>query len=487
MKNTVYIVGLGPGNLEHMTLETYRIIQKSDKIYVRTKKHPAVEQLIQEGVELESFDAVYERCETFDQVYQEIARILQEAAQIHPHLVYAVPGHPYFAEKSVEILMEILDNEQSNVEVKSFPAMSFLDSMIHSVKVDPIRGFCMVDALTLSEQPLPLHLGVVVTQVYDRFVASEVKLHLMEEYNQEDKEVYLVHGAGLPDEIVEKMPLYDIDRSEHISYLTSLYLPPENSIHVRRLNGLTSIMETLRGEDGCPWDRKQDFSSLRKYVIEEAYEVVDAIEREDWDGLCEELGDLLLQVVFLSQIAKEANLFDVADVMETINTKLINRHPHVFAQEDKDAFNMEVWEKIKRQEKGYERIHAQMEDIPKNFPAYLRAEKAQKKAALVGFDWPDAKGALEKVQEELKELEEVLEKTDSKRTFEETGDLIFSVVNVVRLLRLDFREVLEKATDKFISRFRIMEEAIIASGRQMEDLDLDTLEECWIEAKVQNE
>lgn len=483
MKNTIYVVGLGPGNLEHMTLETYRIIKGCEKVFVRTKKHPAVDELVQEGVEIESFDYVYDKCDTFDQVYEEIARVLQEQAQIHPTLVYGVPGHPYFAEKSVEILMEILDNEQSKVVVKSFPAMSFLDSMIHSVRVDPIRGLCMVDALTLKDQPVPLHMSVVVTQVYDRFVASEVKLHLMEEYHHEDKVVYLVHGAGLPDELVEKVPLYDLDRSEHIGHLTSVYLPPEPSIQMRRLDGLTRVMETLRGEDGCPWDRDQSFSSLRKYVIEEAYEVVDAIEREDWDGLCEELGDLLLQVVFLSQIGKEENLFDIADVMETIHAKLINRHPHVFAQEDKSAFNMEVWEKIKRQEKGYQRIYAQMEDIPKNFPAYLRAEKAQKKASLVGFDWPDAQGAMDKVKEELQELEEAYKAGDPENTFDEAGDLIFSVVNVVRMLRLDFREVLEKATDKFIQRFRHMEEAIVESGRHMEELDLDTLEKCWIEAK----
>ncbi|QSX07432.1 nucleoside triphosphate pyrophosphohydrolase [Alkalibacter rhizosphaerae] len=483
MKNTIIVVGLGPGNLEHMTLETYRIIKEAKKVFVRTLKHPAVEGLLEEGVVLESFDWVYDAEESFDEVYRKIAHILQEEAKKHGDLVYAVPGHPYFAEKSVEILYEVLDNKQCVVDVKSFPSMSFLDSMVHSLRIDPIHGLCMVDALTIKSGSLPFHMGIVVTQVYDRFVASEVKLHLMDVLGREDKEVYLVHGAGLPGEVVEKIPLHDLDRSDQISYLTSLYLPPEPRVHSRSLEGLMAVMETLRGDDGCPWDQKQTFASLRKYVVEEAYEVVNAIEGEDWDGLCEELGDLLLQVVFLSQIGKEEHLFDMADVTEAIVTKLINRHPHVFAQEDKDAFNMEVWERLKREEKGYDRIHVQMLDIPRNFPAYLRAEKAQKKASVVGFDWKDPKDALEKVAEELEELGDSMETGDSDHVFEEAGDLIFSMVNVIRLLHLDFREVLEKATDKFMDRFRIMEEDIIASGRQVEDLDLMALEERWQQAK----
>jgi tetrapyrrole methylase family protein/MazG family protein len=364
--------------------------------------------------------------------------------------------------------------------------MSFLDSLLHTLRVDPIHGLCIVDALMLKEHPLPLHLGIVITQVYDRFVASDVKLHLMDEYGRADKEIYLVHEAGLPDELVERIPLHDLDRSDRISYLTSVYLPPETEASPRRLEGLTGIMDILRGKDGCPWDGQQTYSSLRKYVIEEAYEVVDAIEREDWDGLCEELGDLLLQVVFLSQIGKENQHFELPDVMETIHTKLLYRHPHVFGQADKSAFNMDVWEKLKRQEKGYDRIHTQMEDIPKHFPAYLRAEKAQKKASLVGFDWNDPKDALEKVREELQELQDAMALQDSNQIFDEAGDVIFSVVNMVRLLHLDFREVLEQATGKFIHRFRIMEEQVLATGQKMDALSLEELEAFWQEAKKTN-
>lgn len=486
MKNTISVVGLGPGALKHMTLETYHLIQNSTKVFLRTMKHPAAVELVQEGILVESFDSIYDTGASFDEVYETIAKELIKEAKIWGSIVYAVPGHPYFAEKSVEILLKILDNEQGTVDVKSFPAMSFLDSMVHTLKVDPIHGLCMVDGLTLQHATLPLDQGIVVTQVYDRFVASEVKLRLMELYRRDDKEIFLVHGSGLPEERVERIPLYDLDRSPHISYLTSVYLPPEPKERWVHLEGLVEIMERLRSDDGCPWDREQTYASLRKYVIEEAYEVVDAIERQDWDDLCEELGDLLLQVVFLSQLAQEDHWFDVTDVLERIQQKLIYRHPHVFAQEDKNGFTMEVWEKLKREEKGYERISHQMDAIPKHFPAYMRAEKAQKKASLVGFDWKDPKDALEKVKEEWLELEEALIQNRREDVEEEAGDLIFSIINVVRLLKLDFREVLEKTTEKFIHRFTRVEDLVLETGHSMEELDLNALDELWNKAKEEN-
>lgn len=483
MKNKLYIVGLGPGGLRHMTLETYKLIKNSANLYLRTEKHPAAEELASEGVKFNAFDYLYERCESFEDVYKNIATEVVSMCEKHEETVYAVPGHPCFAEKSVEILLEMLDNKQDKVEVDLLPALSFLDSMAASLKVDPIYGLFVVDALTIRSKNFNTHSGIIITQVYDKFIASELKLFLMENLYPQDKEVFLVHKAGLKEEKIEKIKLYELDRSDDINYLTSLFIPPEKAKNPKTLEVLLETMEKLRSEDGCPWDREQTFLTLRKYIIEEAYEVVDAIEREDIEDICEELGDLLLQVVFVSQIAKEEFLFDMGDVVQSINSKLINRHPHVFGSESSDEFSMKVWERIKREEKGYENVSEQMDNIPKSFPAYLRAEKAQKKAAITGFDWKNPIEALTKVIEEAEELKEALFENDKLKVDEESGDLIFAVINVLRLANVDFRQSLENATDKFIRRYKHIEKKVSETGKAMNELELDDLEFYWIDAK----
>ncbi|SHF03618.1 nucleoside triphosphate pyrophosphohydrolase [Alkalibacter saccharofermentans] len=483
MKNTIYIVGLGPGGLGQMTLETYKIIKNSKNLYLRTVKHPAAEELAGEGVKFETFDSFYEKCDSFEEVYKAIAVELSNVCVNNHQTVYAVPGHPCFAEKSVEILLEMLDNEQDKVEVKVVSALSFLDSMAASLRIDPIYGLYVVDALSINAKAFETHSGIIVTQVYNNFVASELKLFLMDSHYPQDKEVFLVHKAGIIGEKIEKVKLYEIDRSEDIDYLTSLYIPPEKAKNPRSMELLLETMERLRSEDGCPWDREQTFASLRKYIIEEAYEVVDAIERDDIDDICEELGDLLLQVVFVSQIAKEEHLFDLGEVVESINAKLVNRHPHVFGNESREEFSMEVWEKIKREEKGYEKVSEQMDNLPNSFPVYLRAEKAQKKASLTGFDWEDPTDALAKVREEAEELEKALLEDDKKKIDEESGDLLFAVINVLRLAKVDFRESLQGATDKFIRRYKHVEAQVSKKGMLMKELSLDELDFYWKDAK----
>ncbi|MBF7096932.1 bifunctional methyltransferase/pyrophosphohydrolase YabN [Alkalibacter mobilis] len=483
MDKTIYIVGLGAGGLGQMTIETYNVIKNSSKVYFRTGKHPAVEELKSEGIEFETFDELYQESESFDQVYQGIAEILVNEAEKYHELVYGVPGHPLFAEKSVEILLEILDNKHCEVKVRLMSAVSFVDNMAAALRIDPVKGLAIVDALSANRKNINTHMGILVTQVYDKFVASELKLMLTDGIYDGEKEVYLVHGAGTNCERIERINLYELDRSEHISYLTTLYIPPEKLEDPKKLDVLMNTMKTLRSEDGCPWDARQTYESLRKYVIEEAYEVVDAIERQDWEGLSEELGDLLLQIVFLSTLAEEDYYFDIGDVIEGINNKLVHRHPHVFGDEDKENFNAHLWEKLKRQEKGHIRISDQMDVIPKNFPAYMRAEKVQKKAALAGFDWKDPLGAMEKVKEEIVEIHEAMKTGDKTQIISESGDLVFAVVNVLRLLKVDFREALDLSTEKFIKRFKDMEIQAEKNKVKIEELSLEELESLWKIAK----
>ncbi len=250
---------------------------------------------------------------------------------------------------------------------------------------------------------------------------------------------------------------------------------------------LVEIMRKLRGEGGCPWDRKQTHESLRTYVVEEAYEVVQAIDDRDDEELCEELGDLLLQVAFHSQIASESGRFDVGDVIRGIVEKLIRRHPHVFGDvEAKDSKAvLRNWERIKQRERADEggEPGSILDNIAGAMPALMRALKVQAKASRVGFDWPDVTGALQKVREEMDELEQARKAGDKARMAEEVGDVLFAFVNVARFLKVDPEIALGRTVDKFIARFKHIEMRAGEANRRIEDMTLDEMDSLWEEAK----
>lgn len=256
------------------------------------------------------------------------------------------------------------------------------------------------------------------------------------------------------------------------------------------INNLLEIMEKLRDPDhGCPWDKEQTFRTIVPYTIEEAYEVADAIERDDMDELRDELGDLLFQVVFYAQMAREENAFDFADVVHSINEKMLRRHPHVFSDEEVSgiAEQTHAWERLKADErklKAGEGEHGQLDGVAKALPALLRAEKLQKRAAKVGFDWPDTKGVIAKVHEELAEVTEAVESAeDPARVSEEIGDLLFSCVNLARHLKVNAETALRDANGKFERRFRVMESARIAKGGRLADTTQDDMDVIWEQVK----
>lgn len=260
---------------------------------------------------------------------------------------------------------------------------------------------------------------------------------------------------------------------------------------ITTLERLLELMAKLRGEDGCPWDREQTHQSLRPYVVEETYEVLEAIDSQSPDKLCEELGDLLLQVVFHAQLAAEAGQFTMRDVIRGINEKLIRRHPHVFGDVTVDGVSgvLDNWEKIKREEKGEERRSA-LDGIPKDLPGLQRAEKLQNKAAKVGFDWGTLEGPLAKVKEEFAEFEAVLQDGVPEpntaawdRLEDEFGDILFSLVNVGRFLKIDSEIALRRTNSKFKTRFEYMERTAAAQGKKIEKLTLEEMEELWQQAK----
>lgn len=255
---------------------------------------------------------------------------------------------------------------------------------------------------------------------------------------------------------------------------------------------LMELIRALRSENGCPWDRVQTHESLRRDMIEEAYEAVDAVDRGNLVDLEEELGDVILQVALHSGIAEELGEFSFTSVMNRVTDKMISRHPHVFnVSEEKNDSNtvfsvdnvLEKWENTKRKEHGENTTTQSMRKIPKNFPALIRAEKVQKKAAKVGFDWDDVEGAFQKIGEEAGELLEAYRKGDQVNMKEEIGDLLFAVVNAARFLKVDPEEALNFTSDKFIRRFGYVEEQAIQAGTRPEEMTLEDMDKLWDEAK----
>ncbi|HFE9701812.1 TPA: nucleoside triphosphate pyrophosphohydrolase [Clostridium perfringens] len=477
------IMGLGPGAYEALTIGALKELKNNKNIYFRTEKHPTVDFLKDEGIKFESYDHAYEKYDSFDDVYKYIAEDLITKIKDDEDLIYAVPGHPLVAEKSVINLIELC--KENNIQYEVLPAVSFVDAMMEALQVDPIEGVKIIDAFDMKNQILDKRVGTIITQVYNNFIASEVKLRLLEGY-EDDTEIIFVRAAGVEGlESIRKIPLYELDWQEDIDYLTSIYIPKDLG-NKKDFQDLLDIIETLRNPGGCPWDREQTHESLKSALLEECYEVIDAIENEDEDALIEELGDVLLQVVFHASIGKEDGYFDIMDVIGGISNKMINRHPHVFGNEEANTSEQVLvnWDEIKKEEKGIKTLTEEMQNIAKSLPATTRAYKVQKKAKKVGFDWDDINCAMDKVKEELNEIKEVYNCEDKSIIEGEVGDLLFACINVARFLEVDGELALDKTIKKFIKRFSYIENEAIKNNKNLKDMTLEEMDKLWEEAKT---
>ncbi|MDM0868108.1 nucleoside triphosphate pyrophosphohydrolase [Clostridium perfringens] len=477
------IMGLGPGAYEALTIGALKELKNNKNIYFRTEKHPTVDFLKDEGIKFESYDHAYEKYDSFDDVYKYIAEDLITKIKDDEDLIYAVPGHPLVAEKSVINLIELC--KENNIQYEVLPAVSFVDAMMEALQVDPIEGVKIIDAFDMKNQILDKRVGTIITQVYNNFIASEVKLRLLEGY-EDDTEIIFVRAAGVEGlESIRKIPLYELDWQEDIDYLTSIYIPKDLG-NKKDFQDLLDIIETLRNPGGCPWDREQTHESLKSALLEECYEVIDAIENEDEDALIEELGDVLLQVVFHASIGKEDGYFDIMDVIGGISNKMINRHPHVFGNEEANTSEQVLvnWDEIKKEEKGIKTLTEEMQNIAKSLPATTRAYKVQKKAKKVGFDWDDVNCAMDKVKEELNEIKEVYNCEDKSIIEGEVGDLLFACINVARFLEVDGELALDKTIKKFIKRFSYIENEAIKNNKNLKGMTLEEMDKLWEEAKT---
>ena len=479
----ITIIGLGPGPIKHLTLGAWDKIQRTETLYLRTSRHPCVAHL-PTSLCCVSFDEIYDAHEQFEQVYDEIAERVLKLARRDGVVVYAVPGDPLVGEASVS---KIIDSARSAaIDVELIPGVSFVEPCLALLGVDALDGLQIVDALSVAAQyhpPINPALPALLAQVYSRAVASDLKLTLMNQYPDEFM-VKLIHSAGNDDAHIETIPLYEIDRSSRIGITTALYLPPLGEL--TSFESLQNIIAHLRSPEGCPWDREQTHKSLRPFLIEEAYEVLESLDAGDPEALYKEMGDLLLQILLHTQIAIDEGEFSMSDVLKHLNEKMVHRHPHVWGDAPKTGdFGQlsEIWQAAKAAERAESAAEPMsiLDGIPKGAPALFVAQRYSARAAKIGFDWQDITGVEAKFKEELAEI--YAAETAAQRA-NEIGDLIFVAVNWLRWLGVDDPESLLRETNaKFYRRFRHVESRLQAAGKPASEFTLDELDTWWQEAK----
>ena len=513
----ITLIGLGAGDAGTLSRGAERALREASEqaaagegaLFVRTARHPSVEALQAWGLTFKTFDALYESAQDFATVYTEIAaRVLAAAGRALPDgapypVAYAVPGHPLFGEDAAQRIRE--GAQAHGIPTRIVSSGSFVEAALTAAGVSLGEGCDVRDALTLqaadtvdphgypSGGRIDSSRGLLLYQVFDQASASHAKLALMRDY-PDDWPVLHIRWAGVVDrEEVHSLPLFRLDR-EPVDHLTAIYVPPLPA-PLRRPDfaNLVGIMARLRAPNGCPWDREQNHGSLRKYFIEETYEVIEAIDSGDPDLLCEELGDALLQVVFHAQLASEEATFTIDDVTERIVQKLIRRHPHVFGtvEVSGSAEVLRNWEQIKRAEKGIAEEAADssvLDGVPRGLPALMQAMEISKRAVKIGFEWPDLAGVLAKVEEEIAELKAALSAPtpDHAEIGGELGDLLFTLVQIARWQKIEPEEALRGMLARFTHRFRYMERRAREQGRPLSEMPLQEMDALWEEAKAQN-
>jgi tetrapyrrole methylase family protein/MazG family protein len=478
---SIVVVGLGPAGVEHLGRGAREALAvPGATVVLRTLAHPASQEIVTHHRVI-SCDDLYESIEAFDDVYAAIAHRVVDACVDGP-VVYAVPGSAIVGERAVPMIRTLAT--AAGIEVRVEPGLSFLDLAYIAAEIDPIAdGTQILDARDLPD-PLPLHVPTFITQVDSPLRASDVALALMRTVAP-DTVITMLDRLGDLDEVVESMPVSDLARYE-AGPRTSVFVPATSS----GFYGLVDINRILREQ--CPWDKEQTHHTLVTHLLEEAYETVDAIselpngapEGEPDFGVYaeveEELGDLLLQVVFHATMAAEAGAFDIDEVAEAIRRKLVARHPHVFGDVSVDG-PQEVlanWEEIKQEEKKRESL---MDDIPAGMPGIAQSLKVQKRARSVGFDWKHRGDVIAVLRGEIDELLEA--GTDADAVMHEVGDVLFTAVNLARHCNVDPEVALRASVERFRSRFRLMERVFARDARSMRSASPEELEQAWDDAK----
>lgn len=477
MKNLTIIPLATPKTISSQSIEA---IKEAETLYVQTCKHFCSDIVSELRSDAISMDDLYDKCEDFDELNDNIADRLTSGGSCS----YAVLNRNVGSALMKSIRHYAHEREFSVCVIPSQgyaeAAMSACINAGYELSGSEYR-ICSANSLKLFDTDSDL----VIEEVDNHFLAGDIKLKLNELY-PDDYGIYLCTLHPCNGYMAQRISLCELDHAQNLFMMdasTVIIVPSCTYMQRTRhsLDGLMNVMYKLRAPGGCPWDAEQTHQSLRSSLIEESYEVLDAIDRNDMTALEEELGDLLLQVVFHAVIEEERSEFNIIDVISGIVNKLIYRHPHVFANTKINSTDdvLSNWEKLKKKEKHQDTVADTMRCVPASFPALMRSGKIQKKAANVGFDFTDAVMAMDKVYEEVQEVSEALSEGNHEHLVEELGDLLFAVVNVTRLSKIDAETALAAATDKFMNRFIAMEQLMLAEGKHFEQMDLAEMDSYW--------
>ncbi len=473
----ITIVGLGPWQGGGVTAQAADRMTATPTVF-RTARHPEVERA--NALDPVFLDALYERAEEFEELHRLLATEVLRLAATHGEVVYAVPGQGMAGDGSVRELLA-LAGEDCAIEL--LPGVDeAAPFLLHCARLgqDVTGAYAAVPAPMLTRPMVCRTMPLLLTQLDSGLTAGDCKLLLTQLYGDEAPVVF---GDGQSARPIE---LWELDRQPRYDHRTMAWLPPAGQGARRDVADLMDILARLRAPGGCPWDREQTHESLKPCLLEEAYEVLEAIDHGDMEELSEELGDVLLQVVFHAQMAAERGDFDLLDVTDGICRKMIRRHPHVFGDVRANTADEVVtnWDAIKRQEKGTNTEAGRMADLPKAMPSVLRSMKIQGRAARVGFDWPDAEGAFDKLREEVDELHRAMAGGEgTERLSDELGDVLFAAINVARFLGVHPEFALAGTAEKFIRRFAFVEEQAAREGKTLQSMTLEQMDELWNRAK----
>lgn len=454
-KGGITLLGLGPGDPGMLTRAAWTWLESIQVLYLRTKQHPTVASL-PEHLTLESFDALYEQAGDFETVYATIIAEILSLGDRPEGVTYAVPGHPFVAEATCP---QIYDQAQAQgIPVRVIEGLSFLEPTFLALGIDPLPLLVIADAMELSMRQtpgFPPSTPALIAQIYSRQVASDVKLTLMTAYPDEHP-VRLVHNAGTEDELVESLPLYAIDQSPHLGLLSSLYVSPHSE--QASFESFQEIIARLRAPNGCPWDREQTHLSLRPFLLQETYETLDALDRENKADLQEELGDLLLQILLHAQIASEEGDFNIHHVLDGVGKKLIRRHPHVFSDWSVDGVSgvIQNWEAIKAQERqeNVDKANGLLDGVPLALPALAQAQEIIERVRRVGDDQLEKMGHPAFIMQLIADLEAA----DEGLIADNFGQLLLGITAWAHQKGVDAESALREALNRFRMRFNHQED-----------------------------
>ena len=465
------VIGLGPGAGDWIPRRNVDALKSASSVLLRTEIHPSTQMLLTEGIAFDTCDDLYDKAFTFDELYRAIAR---RAADLENKAVFAVPGHPMVGEESVRLLAEMRP-------IDVYPAPSFVDAVLAATKISFSGALQVWNAHEPDGVLIDPRSSQVVYQLDSADAASYAKLSLMKRF-PESHRAFLVSRAGGLDEAVEEIELCDLDRKTY-DPLTSAFIPPIESEFAPGFYGLVQIVDSLLGPNGCPWDREQTHKSLKKHMVEETYEVLDAIDKNDPDALCEELGDFLLQALMHAQMDAIEGFYDIDDVVQGISEKLVRRHPHVFGDVSVSGSDevLTNWDAIKKAEKG--EATSALAGVPRAMPALLRAHEISKRAVRVGFEWQQLEDVFTKLSEEIAELRQAMQGDSREQIESEIGDVLFTVVNIARWLKVEPEEALRKMVDRFTARFQRMESL---AEKPVAQLSFDEWDALWNQAKAES-